>query len=298
LPDVKGQKTGEANLNFVISEPKRQKKPSLSGAIDKRPAGQFPKHEGFRATFQTQLSLSDRRITLLLAILAQTGAGNVECLDFILSGSGIATTADVAFTGFDRGLARRTAHGGVEIALALSLGSITANGPPDAKAPTNCGGNLATAPPADYGATNPVANFACDLFRSSSGDNLATSDREVTGTQGIAGSVIDPSAFNVPPGSLIDGYSLFSTDVTSVWSVANRAHGSITISRPTLNRLGCRVDRSNQRSFEKQPPEKRNLRPELRRTDDQLGRLPASSRPARTQNMTETCAPPATSRAV
>jgi hypothetical protein len=43
---------------------------------------------------------------------------------------------------------------------------------------------------------------------------LATSIRDVTGTQGIAGSVIDLSAFNVPPGSLIDGYSLFSTDVT------------------------------------------------------------------------------------
>jgi hypothetical protein len=110
LPDVKGQETGEANLNFVISEPKRSKKTSLSGAIDKRPAGQFPEHEGFWATFQTQLSLSDRRITLLLAILAQTGASNVECLDFILSGSRIAATVDVAFTGFDRGSARRTAH--------------------------------------------------------------------------------------------------------------------------------------------------------------------------------------------
>jgi hypothetical protein len=69
--------------------------------------------------------------------LAHTGAGNVECLDFILSGSGIATTADVAFTGFDRSLARRTAHGGVEIALALSLGSITANGVTYTNAPTN-----------------------------------------------------------------------------------------------------------------------------------------------------------------
>ena len=125
-----------------------------------------PEHENFLAAFQAQLSLPNRWIAPLLAILAQTGAGNVEYPKFILSGSGIAATVDVAFTGFDRGLARRTAHGGVEIALALSLGSITANGPPDAKAPTNCGGNLATAPPADYGATNPVANFACDLFRS------------------------------------------------------------------------------------------------------------------------------------
>jgi hypothetical protein len=52
--------------------------------------------------------------------------------------------------------------------------------------------------PTDYGAKNPVANFAYDLFRSSSGDNLATSVRDVTGTQAIAGSVIDLSDFNVP----------------------------------------------------------------------------------------------------
>jgi hypothetical protein len=166
LPDVKGQKTGEANLNFVISEPKRQKKPSPSGAEEMSCWKNHPEHENFLAAFQAQLSLPNRWIAPLLAMLPNPSAGNIEYPKFILSGSGIAATVDVAFTGFDRGLARRTAHGGVEIALALSLGSITANGPPDAKAPTNCGGNLATAPPADYGATNPVANFACDLFRS------------------------------------------------------------------------------------------------------------------------------------
>jgi hypothetical protein len=96
-------------------------------------------------------------------MLPNPSAGNIE---FVLTGSGIAATADGAFTVFDCGLAQQTAHDGLKIALTLSPGPITANGPPDAKAPTNCGGNLATAPPADYGATNPVANFACDLFRS------------------------------------------------------------------------------------------------------------------------------------
>ncbi len=67
-------------------------------------------------------------MTLLLAILANASAGNIEWLDFILSGSGIAATAAVAFTVLDRGLARLTAHAGVKIALTLSLGPITANG--------------------------------------------------------------------------------------------------------------------------------------------------------------------------
>ena len=70
--------------------------------------------------------------------------------------------------------------------------------------------------PADYGANHPVANFAYDLFRSSSGDNLATSVRDVTGTQAIAGSVIYLSDFNVPPSSPIYGHPLFSNDASGV----------------------------------------------------------------------------------
>ena len=70
--------------------------------------------------------------------------------------------------------------------------------------------------PAVYGANDPVANFAYDLFRSSSGDNLATSVRDVTGTQAIAGSVIDLSDFNIPLGSPIYGHSLFSNDSSGV----------------------------------------------------------------------------------
>jgi hypothetical protein len=237
-------------------------------------------------------------MTLLLAILANASAGNIEWLDFILSGSGIAATAEVAFTVFDRGLAQLTAHDGVKITLTISLGSITANGVTYTNAPTHHGGKLATATPADYRATNPIANFAYDLFRSSSGDNLATSIRDVTGTQGIAGSVIGFSDFNVPLGSLIHGHSLFSNDVTGVGSVANLAHWSNATYHPTINRLGGRIARSDRRSVPKQPPCTRNLRPDLRRSDHQLGRLPASSRPARTQNMTGPSAPHATSRAV
>jgi hypothetical protein len=96
-----------------------------------------PEHENFLAAFQAQLSLPNRWIAPLLAILAQTGAGNVEYPKFILSGSGIAATVDVAFTGFDRGLARRTAHDGVKIALTLSPGPINANGVTYTNAPTN-----------------------------------------------------------------------------------------------------------------------------------------------------------------
>jgi len=237
-------------------------------------------------------------MALLLAILANTSAGNIERLDFILSGSGVAATANEAFTVFDRGLAQLTAHDGVKITLTISLGSITANGVTYTNAPTHHGGKLATATPADYRATNPVANFAYELFRSSSDDHLATSIRDVTGTQGIAGSVIGLSDFNVPSGSLIHGDSLFLNDVTSVGSVANLAHWSNAIYQPSVDRLGGRVGRSNRRSVPKQPPCTKNLRPDLRRSDHQLGRLPASARPARTQNMTGPSAPHATSRAV
>ena len=69
---------------------------------------------------------------------------------------------------------------------------------------------------ADYGANDPVANFAYDLFRSSSGDNLATSVRDITGTQAIAGSVIYLSDFNVPPSSPIYGHPLFSNNSSGV----------------------------------------------------------------------------------
>ena len=192
-------------------------------------------------------------MTLLLAILANASAGNIEWLDFILSGSGIAATADVAFTVFDRGLAQLTAHDGVKITLTISLGSITANGVTYTNAPTHHGGKLATATPADYRATNPIANFAYDLFRSSSGDNLATSIRDVTGTQGIAGSVIGFSDFNVPLGSLIHGHSLFSNDVTGVGSVANLAHWSnatttqpltgLRVELPAVTGVPCRNNR-------------------------------------------------------
>jgi hypothetical protein len=237
-------------------------------------------------------------MTLLLAILTNASAGRIEWLDFILSGSGIAATAAVAFTGLDRSLARLTAHGGVKIALTLSLGPITANGVTYTNAPTHHGGKLATATPADYGATNPVANFADELFRSSSDDHWATSIRDITGTQGIASSGIGLSDFNVPLGSLIHAYSLFSNDVTGIGSAANLAHWSNAAYHPTINRLGGCVGCSDRRSVPQPPPCTRNLRPDFHRSDHQLGRLRASARSARTQNMTGPSAPHATSRAV
>lgn len=56
---------------------------------------------------------------------AGTSAGNVERLDFILSGSGIAATAAMAFAIFDRGLAGLTAHDGVKVALITLMGTPT-----------------------------------------------------------------------------------------------------------------------------------------------------------------------------
>ncbi len=186
---------------------------------------------------------------------ANASAGNIERLDFILSGSGIAATADMAFAVFDRGLAGLTAHDGVKIALITSLGSITVNGVTYANAPTNYGGNLVTVAPANYGATNPIANFSYDLFRSSSGDNLATSIRDVTGTQGIAGSVIDLSDFNVAPGTLIYGYSLFSNDVTNGGSMANLANWSNATYYPTANGSGVDLAAVNGVQFRNNVPE-------------------------------------------
>jgi len=46
------------------------------------------------------------------------------------------------------------------------------------------------------------------------------------GTQGLAGSVVNLSDFNVPPGTIIYGYSLFSNDVTNGGNMANLADWS------------------------------------------------------------------------
>ncbi|PAW71998.1 MAG: hypothetical protein B9S26_12275 [Opitutia bacterium Tous-C4FEB] len=54
-----------------------------------------------------------------------------------MTGSGIATAADVTFTVFDCGWAQLTAHDGVKIALTLSPGPIPANGVTYTNAPTN-----------------------------------------------------------------------------------------------------------------------------------------------------------------
>ena len=186
---------------------------------------------------------------------AGLSAGNIERLDFILSGSGIAATADMAFAIFDRGAAGLTAHDSVKIALITSLGSITVNGVTYSNAPTNYGGNLVTVLPANYGATNPVANFGYDLFRSANGDNLASSTRDTAGTQGIGGSVIDLSDFNVPPGTIIYGYSIFSNDTTNGGSMANLANWSNVTHFPTTGGSGVDLAAVNGVQFRNNVPE-------------------------------------------
>ena len=121
-------------MNFVISEPKRQKKPFPSGAEEMSCWTNHPEHENFLATFQAQFFLPNRWIAPLLTMLPNPSAGNIE---FVLTGSGIAATADGTFTDFDRGWARLTAHDGIKIALTLSPGPITANGVTYTNAPTN-----------------------------------------------------------------------------------------------------------------------------------------------------------------
>jgi hypothetical protein len=187
---------------------------------------------------------------------AGASAGNIERLDFILSNSGVAATADMAFAVFDRGLAGLTAHDSVKIALITSLGSITVNSVTYTNAPTNYGGNLVTIAPANYGATNPVANFTYNLFRSANGDNLATSAMEATpGTQGLAGSVVNLSDFNVPPGTIIYGYSLFSNDVTNGGSMANLANWSNATYYPTTGGSGADLAAVNGVQFRNNAPE-------------------------------------------
>jgi hypothetical protein len=187
---------------------------------------------------------------------AGVSAGNIERLDFILSNSGVAATADMAFAVFDRGLAGLTAHDSVKIALITSLGSITVNSVTYSNAPTNYGGNLVTIAPANYGATNPVADFTYNLFRSANGDNLSTSVIENPAVvQGIAGSVVNLADFNVPPGTIIYGYSLFSNDVTNGGNMANLANWSNATYFPTSGGSGVDLAAVNGIQFRNNVPE-------------------------------------------
>ena len=122
-------------------------------------------------------------------------------------------------------------------------------------APTNYGGNLVTVLPANYGATNPVANFGYDLFRLANGDNLASPTKDTAGTQGIGGSVIDFSDFNVPPGTIIYDYSIFSNATTNGDSTANLADWSNVTYFPTSRRSGVDLAAVNSVQFKNNVPE-------------------------------------------
>ena len=122
-------------------------------------------------------------------------------------------------------------------------------------APTNYGGNLVTVLPANYGATNPVANFGYDLFRLANGDNLASPTKDTAGTQGIGGSVIDFSDFNVPPSTIIYGYSLFSNDTTNGGSMVNLANWSNVTYSPTTGGSGVDLAAVNGVQFKNNVPE-------------------------------------------
>jgi hypothetical protein len=141
--------------------------------------------------------------------------GNIERLDFVLSASGVAATAATAFAVFDRGAAN--AHDGVKIAVITGWDSVN-------NVPTAYGGSLVSITTANYGTTNPVADFGYNLFRYTNGNNLGspfwTSNTE-TGTQGIGGAIVSMSDLGITAGTTIYGYSLMAYDVTNGGNMAN-----------------------------------------------------------------------------
>lgn len=162
---------------------------------------------------------------------ATVSDGNIERLDFILSNSGITATAGMAFAIFDRGAVN--AHDAVQIALITSLGTITVNSVTYTNAPTNYGGNLVSVTSTNYGA-NVVGDFSYNLMRYNTGDNLSSwSSIENGGPQGIGGTVVNLTDFNVAPGSVIYGYSLFAGDVTVGANMATLADWSTAARYPT-----------------------------------------------------------------
>lgn len=138
-----------------------------------------------------------------------TGApdGNIERLDFEFSGP-VSATSSLAFAVFERGVAAQ--HDGFSIAV---ITGVDASG-----TPTSYGGNVVTTTTAEYGSTNvytPPSSYT--LFRyGNDGNNLSTwtADTE-TGSQGLGGVVVTLSDLGIAPGTVIYGYSLMATDVTT-----------------------------------------------------------------------------------
>jgi hypothetical protein len=138
--------------------------------------------------------------------------GNIERLDFVFS-AGITANASTAFAVFDRGAAG--AHDSVKIAVITGWDSVN-------NKPSAYGGLLIGIDAADYGATNPVADFTYNLFRYSNGDNLATwNDNTETATQGIGGTIISMTELGIAAGTTIYGYSLMGYDVTNGGTMSN-----------------------------------------------------------------------------
>lgn len=156
-----------------------------------------------------------------------TSDGNIERLDFIFSSSGITAANTMAFAVFERGAASQ--HDSFEIAVITSYNSSTGL--------VTYGGNLVSVSAANYGSTNPVANFTYNLFRYSNGDNLGGpsfwSDDASTGTQGLGGVVLTLSNFGLAAGTTIYGYSLMASDVTDGGNVNNLADWTNTTYYPT-----------------------------------------------------------------
>ena len=138
-----------------------------------------------------------------------TGApdGNIERLDFEFGTSGITATSALAFAVFERGVSGQ--HDGFSIAV---ITGIDANGNP-----TSYGGNVVTTTTAEYGSNVYTPSGSYSLFRyGNDGDNLSTwtADTE-TGTQGLGGVVVSLTDLGIAPGTIIYGYSLMATDVTT-----------------------------------------------------------------------------------
>jgi hypothetical protein len=147
-----------------------------------------------------------------------TNTGNIERLDFLFNPTGITATIATAFAVFDRGNA--TEHDTVSIAVITGWDSTN-------NVPTSYGGVLATLAPANYGTTNPTANFNYHLFRYGNGSNLGSpywSDNTETGAQGIGGATISMADLGISAGTTIYGYSLMAGDVTSATIGGNMAN--------------------------------------------------------------------------
>lgn len=142
-------------------------------------------------------------------------SGNIERLDFVFSSTGITASLTTSFAVFDRGAVN--VHDGVKIAVITGWDSVN-------NVPTAYGGTLFSVNSANYGTTNPSADFNYNLFRYSNGDNLGSpywNSNTETGTQGIGGVVISLSELGIAAGTTIYGYSLMAYDVTNGGNMAN-----------------------------------------------------------------------------